>query len=57
VLVSIRVLDAADETFASNEIAANWMRDNILEFVKGMPEAVAGNVLVTEGKRASDDGR
>jgi hypothetical protein len=33
------------------------MRDNILEFVKGMPEAVAGNVLVTEGKRASDDGR
>jgi hypothetical protein len=44
VLVSIRVFDTADEAFASNEIAANWMRDNVLEFVKGMPEAVAGNV-------------
>jgi len=57
VLVSIRVFDSADEALASNEIAANWMRDNVLEFVKGMPEIMAGNVLVAESKRASGDGR
>jgi Antibiotic biosynthesis monooxygenase len=53
VLISIRVFDSADEAFASNEIAANWMRDNVLEFVKGMPEVMAGNVLVAEGKGRS----
>ncbi len=46
VLISIRVFDSADEALASNEIAATWMRENVLEFVKGMPEVVAGNVLV-----------
>jgi hypothetical protein len=50
VLISIRVFDSADEALASNEIAANWMRDNVLEFTKGMPEVVAGNVLVSEVK-------
>ena len=49
VLVSVRVFDSADEALASNEIAANWMRDNVLEFVKGMPDVMAGNVLVAEG--------
>jgi hypothetical protein len=53
----LRVFDSADEALASNEIAANWMRNNVLEFVKGMPEVTAGNVLVAEGKRASGDGR
>ena len=53
VLISIRVFDSADEALASNEIAANWMRDNVLEHVKGMPEVMAGNVLVAEGKRGS----
>ena len=46
VLVSVRVFDSADEALASNEIAATWMRENVLEFVKGMPEVMAGNVLV-----------
>ncbi|MGP0001583.1 MAG: antibiotic biosynthesis monooxygenase [Acetobacteraceae bacterium] len=50
VLISIRVFDSADEALASNEIAANWMRDNVLEYVRGMPEVMAGNVLVAEGK-------
>jgi hypothetical protein len=50
VLVSIRVFDSADEALASNEIAANWMRDNVIEFVKGMPEVTAGNVLVAESR-------
>ena len=50
VLISIRVFDSADEALASNEIAAAWMRENVLEFVKGMPEVVAGNVLVAADK-------
>ena len=37
-LISVRVFDSADEALASNEIAATWMRENVLEFVKGMPE-------------------
>ncbi len=55
VLVSIRVFDSADEALASNEIAANWMRDNVLEFVKGMPDVMAGSVLVADGKSAPRD--
>ena len=50
VLISIRVFDSADEALASNEIAADWIRDNVLEFVKGMPEVMAGNVLVAAGR-------
>jgi hypothetical protein len=50
VLISIRVFDSADEALASNEIAATWMRNNVLEFTKGMPEVIAGNVLVAEVK-------
>ena len=49
-LISIRVFDSADEALASNEIAANWLRNNVLEFTKGMPEVMAGNVLVAEIK-------
>ena len=48
VLISIRVFDSADEAFASNEKAASWIRENVMEFVKGMPEVMAGNVLVAE---------
>jgi hypothetical protein len=50
VLISIRVFDSADEALASNEIAANWIRNNVLEFTKGMPEVMAGKVLVIEVK-------
>ena len=41
VLISIRVFDSADEALASNEIAADRFRNNVLEFVKGMPEVMA----------------
>jgi heme-degrading monooxygenase HmoA len=50
VLVSIRVFDSADEALTSNGVAANWIRNNVLEFTKGMPEVMAGNVLVAEVK-------
>jgi hypothetical protein len=48
VIVSIRVFDSAEEALASNEVAANWIRENVLEFVKGMPEVMAGNGLVAQ---------
>ena len=48
VLISIRVFDSADVAFASNEVAATWLRENVLEFTKGMPEVMAGNILVAE---------
>jgi hypothetical protein len=53
VLISIRVFDSADEALASNEIAANWIRNHVLEFTKGMPEVMAGAVLVADGQTAT----
>jgi antibiotic biosynthesis monooxygenase len=55
VLVSIRVFESADEAMASNEVAANWIRNNVLEFTKGMPEVMAGNVLASETRSANDE--
>jgi hypothetical protein len=50
VLVTISVFDSAEEAFASNEKAADWVRDNVLEFTRGMPEVTVGNALVAEVK-------
>jgi heme-degrading monooxygenase HmoA len=50
VLITISMFDSADEAFASNEISANWVRNNVLEFVKGMPEVMIGNALIAEIK-------
>jgi heme-degrading monooxygenase HmoA len=50
VLISIRVFDTADEALASNNTAENWIRNNVLEFVRGMPEVMAGNVVTFETK-------
>jgi hypothetical protein len=30
----------------SNEKAADWVRNNVMEFVRGMPEIMVGDVLV-----------
>ena len=49
-LITISIFDSADEAFASNETAANWVRNNVLEFTKGMPEVMVGNALVAEVK-------
>lgn len=48
VLISIGIFDTADDALASNESAADWVRNNVLEFTKGMPEIMVGNVLVAE---------
>jgi heme-degrading monooxygenase HmoA len=50
VLITISRFDSADEAFASNEKAANWVRNNVLEFTKGMPEVMVGNTLIAEVK-------
>jgi heme-degrading monooxygenase HmoA len=49
VLITIR-FDSADEAFASNEKAANWVRNDVLEFTKGMPEVMVGDTLIAEVK-------
>jgi hypothetical protein len=50
VLITISIFDSADEAFASNEKAANWVRNNVLEYTKGMPEVMVGNALIAEVK-------
>jgi hypothetical protein len=52
VLITISFFDSADESFASNEKAADWVRNNVLEFAKGMPEVMVGHTLITEVKKA-----
>jgi heme-degrading monooxygenase HmoA len=48
VLITVSTFDSADEAFASNEQAANWVRNNVLELTRGMPEVMVGNALVAE---------
>jgi heme-degrading monooxygenase HmoA len=50
VLITISMFDSADEAFASNEAAANWVRKNVLEFTKGLPEVMVGNAFIAEYK-------
>jgi heme-degrading monooxygenase HmoA len=50
VLITISRFDSADEAFASNEKAADWVRNNVLELTKGMPEVMVGNTLIAEVK-------
>jgi hypothetical protein len=48
ILITISMFDGPDEAFASNEKAADWVRNNVLEFTKGMPEVMIGNALIAE---------
>ena len=50
VLITISVFDSADEALASNEQAADWVRHNVLEFTRGLPEVMVGNALLAEVK-------
>ena len=56
VLITISIFDGADAALASNVIAADWVRDNVLEFTRGMPEVMVGNALVAEVKERPDAG-
>lgn len=48
VLITISMFDSVDEAFASNVKAADWVRNNVLEFTRGMPEVMIGNALIAE---------
>ena len=49
-LISIRVFDSADEALASNEKAADWVRNHVMEFARGMPEVMVADVQIAEVK-------
>ena len=49
-LIAISLFDNADEALASNEKAADWVRNNVMGFARGMPEVMVGDVLVAEVK-------
>ena len=50
VLIAISMFDSAEEALVSNEEAADWVRNNVMELVRGMPEVMVGDVLVAEVK-------
>ncbi|HSU04460.1 MAG TPA: antibiotic biosynthesis monooxygenase [Acetobacteraceae bacterium] len=50
VLITISIFDSADEALASNEKAADWVRNNVLKFTRGMPDVMVGDVLIAEVK-------
>ena len=37
----------------SNAKAADWVRNNVLDFTRGLPEVMVGNVLIAEVKPES----
>jgi heme-degrading monooxygenase HmoA len=48
VVIAISVFDSADEAVMSNEKAADWVRNNVMELARGMPEVMVGDALVAE---------
>jgi hypothetical protein len=48
VLITISMFDSADQALLSNEKAADWVRNNVLEFTRGVPEVMVGDVLIAE---------
>jgi heme-degrading monooxygenase HmoA len=49
-LIAISMFDSADEALVSNEKAADSVRNNVMEFARGLPEVMVGDVLVAEVK-------
>jgi hypothetical protein len=49
-IIAISMFDSADEALLSNEKATDWVRNNVMEFARGMPEVMVGDVLVAELK-------
>ena len=46
-LISSHIFSSGGKV-GSNEKAADWVRNNVLEFTKGMPEVMIGNTLIAE---------
>ena len=49
-LIAISMFDSADQALVSNEKAADWVRNNVIEFARGLPDVMVGDVLVAEVK-------
>ena len=47
-LITISMFDSADIALVSNEKAADWVRNNVMEFARGLPEIMLGDVLIAE---------
>jgi hypothetical protein len=45
-LIAISLFDSADEALISNEKAADWVRNNVMEFARGLPEVMVGDVML-----------
>jgi heme-degrading monooxygenase HmoA len=50
VVIAISIFETADEALLSNEKAADWVRNNVMTFARGLPEVMVGDVLVAEVK-------
>jgi hypothetical protein len=50
VLITISMFDTVDEAIESNAKSADWVRNHVLEFTKGMPEVMVGHTLIAEVK-------
>jgi heme-degrading monooxygenase HmoA len=50
VVITVSLFDSADAALTSNTKAADWVRHNVLEFARGMPEVMVGDVIVAEVK-------
>ena len=48
VIATITMYENAAEALASSELAAEWVRDNVMELTKGVPEYTVGSALITE---------
>ena len=49
-LITISIVDSTDAALVSNEKAADWVRSNVKEFVRGMPQVMVGDALIAEVK-------
>ena len=50
VIITISMFDSAAEALVSNEKAADWVRNHVMEFARGMPEVIVGDVRIAEVK-------
>jgi heme-degrading monooxygenase HmoA len=50
VVIAISMFDSPDEALMSNEKAADWVRNNVMQLARGMPEIMVGDVLVADVK-------
>jgi hypothetical protein len=48
ILIAVTMFDHRDQALLSNQAAAEWVRNNVLEFTVGLPEVMGGDTVVSE---------